>query len=100
MEYRKNDYRTNIVYDFDDQNESRADQAEWALAVATDRNGEDKLDETGVFTDVSDLVGNLIHFCARAGLDWSDVCAHGEHAAEGDLSDGPEAKRDSDRFPA
>lgn len=90
-------YRHDSVYDRSAQNESRADLAEAALRVATDRNGEAHVAD--VFLDVSDLVGNLIHFCARAGLDWTDACAHGEHGAIGDLEDGPTAARDTDRFP-
>lgn len=91
-------YRTDTPYDFDTQNESRADQAERALAVATDRNGED--DPADVLADVSDLLANVIHFCARAGLDWDALVGQAERAASGDLEDGPEAVRDTDRFPA
>lgn len=91
-------YRTDVRYDFDAQNESRADRAEWALAVATDRSGESDASETHL--DVSDLLGNLMHFCVRAGLDFDEMVASAKRAAEGDLEDGPETKRDTDRFPA
>ena len=90
-------YRTNTPYEFDKQNESRADRAEWALAVSTDRNGETDVGDT--YLDISDLVGNLMAFCDRTGIAWDDVCAHGERGYEGDSEDGPRAVRDTDRFP-
>lgn len=81
-----------------DPNEARADDAEFALKATTDRNGEDE--PNGVFTDVSDLLAHVVHFCARAGIDFEAVVDHAAHAAQGDLEDGPEAARDTDRFPA
>jgi phosphoribosyl-ATP pyrophosphohydrolase len=91
-------YRTGTTYRHDEtQNESRADLAEKALTVATDRNGEQH--PSDVATDVSDLLAHLIHFCARAGLEWDELVGKAERAAEGDLEDGPEAARDTDRFP-
>jgi hypothetical protein len=92
------EYRTDREYDFNDQNESRADEGEHALSVATDRNAE--MDPADAFTDVSDLVGNLMAFCDRAGIDWQQVREHGEHAYQGDGEDGPRAQRDPARFPA
>jgi hypothetical protein len=87
-------------YNFNDQNESRADQAERVLAIGTDRNGECEADARGVFTDVSDLLANMRHFCDRAGIDYDAVSDHSRNAYEGDLAeDGPIAKRDTDRFP-
>jgi hypothetical protein len=65
--------------------------------VATDRNGE--TDVADVELDVSDLLGNLIHFCARAGVSWDAMVDKAERAVEGDREDGPEAVRDTDRFP-
>jgi hypothetical protein len=97
MEYRTNDYRTNIAYDHGHQNESRADRSEWMLAVSSDRSGENEPSE--VATDVSDALANLAHFCVRAGLDFDALVDHAKHAAIGDLEDGPEALRDTVRFP-
>jgi hypothetical protein len=94
------EYRANAKYNFDDQNESRADQTERVLAIGTDRNGECDADTRGVFTDVSDLLANLRHFCDRAGIDYGEVDGHAQHAYEGDLAEsGPAVKRDTERFP-
>ena len=90
-------YRTDIVYNFDAQNESRADLAEWSIAVGSDREGEEHPEL--VEQDTADAVANIIHFCARAGLDWDAVVRRAESAARGDLEDGPEAVRDAERFP-
>jgi hypothetical protein len=73
------EYRANAKYNFDDQNESRADQTERVLAIGTDRNGECDADTRGVFTDVSDLLANLRHFCDRAGIDYGEVDGHAQH---------------------
>lgn len=85
-------------YDFDRQNESRADLAETALIVATDRAAEDTNGED-VWTDVSDLLANIAHFCDRAGIDFHAAVDHAYHAYEGDSEDGPDTERDYDRFP-
>lgn len=90
-------YRRNVRYDMREQNESRADLAEWALVVATDCNGQDAAQD--VFLDVSDLIANLMHFCQRAGLDWDDVQEHGLNGFQGDAADGPPVQRDKQRFP-
>lgn len=92
-------YRTDTNYQHDEtQNESRADKAEEILAEFSDKNAE--TDGTaGVFTDVSDVLAHFIHLCARAGLDFDEIVASAERAAQGDLEDGPEAARDDDRFP-
>jgi hypothetical protein len=54
----------------------------------------------GAFTDLSDLLANARHFCARAGIDPNEVWADARRAAEGDMDDGPEAVRDPTRFPS
>lgn len=91
-------YRKDTPYRHDEtQNESRADLAEAMLAVGTDRNGENA--DEDVATDVSDALANLAHFCVRAGLDFGALVDKASNAATGDLEDGPEAARDTDRFP-
>ena len=92
-------YRTDTTYDFADQNESRADRAEWALAVATDSNVEHDGGE-GAELDVSDLLANVMHFCDRAGLDFESIVDRAERSYQGDSEDGPDTKRDTERFPA
>jgi len=79
------------------QNEQRADRATAILARGTDNAAADD-GTAGLFTDMSDLIADLIHLCARAGLDFEDVVAHAETAAAGDLEDGPEARRDTERW--
>lgn len=86
---------------YERSNEHRADDAEQALRT-TDCNYSNYPDDDvvqGAFTDVSDLIGNLAHFCARAGIDVRAVIEHGLNAAYGDLEDAPEAERDPIRFP-
>jgi hypothetical protein len=80
------EYRANAKYNFDDQNESRADQTERVLAIGTDRNGECDADTRGVFTDVSDLLANLRHFCDRAGIDYGEVDGHATGGARSSSS--------------
>lgn len=93
-------YRKDPKYTFDDQNESRADLVERALALSTDCNGQDDADTgAGVFLDLSDLLGNVRHFCDRAGIDYGQVDSHAYNAYLGDRSDGPLVKRDAERFP-
>lgn len=92
-------YRTDEPYRHDEtQNESRADQIEHALTVVSDKNGEEE--DAGVFTDVSDLLAHVRHFCDRAGLDYGEVDAHAYRAYLGDREDGPPCVRDVVRFPA
>ena len=80
-------------------NEGRADWAEQAIVNGSDAEAQ-VVDEPGlVYQDVSDLLANIIHFCVRAGIDWDDVVGHAETAAQGDLEDGPETARDTERFP-
>jgi hypothetical protein len=91
------------TYDSPTRNEHRADLAEAAISCATDAEAQDvERDDihAAAYQDVSDLLANLIHFCHRAGLDWETLLGSAERAAEGDLEDGPEAARDTDRFPA
>lgn len=91
-------YRTDEPYNHDErQNESRADRIEHALAITSDKNGE--AEPSGVFTDVSDMLASLRHFCDRAGLDFGEVDSHAYRAYQGDFEDGPTAARDYDRFP-
>lgn len=90
-------YRRNKSYSITKQNESRADWAEHALAVGTDRAAE--RDGEDARTDVSDLLANVRHFCDRAGIDWPGIVDHADNAYIGDSEDGPYAKRDSRRFP-
>jgi hypothetical protein len=78
-------------------NERRADLAEAMLLTGTDCEGERNAEL--VATDVSDALSHFIHLCRRAGLDWRATVDRAERAAIGDLEDGAEAKRDSDRFP-
>lgn len=89
-------------YDFDTTNEARADWAERAIKNGCDAEA-DSLDLTEhpevVYQDLKDLVSNLIHFCHRAGIEWDEVESAAVDAAIGDLEDGPEAKRDAERFP-
>jgi hypothetical protein len=91
-------YRTKPGFYIDAQNERHADLAEVAIAAATDQLGERGPDD--VFTDVADTVAHVIHFCHRAGIDWDAVVEKAADWATGDLTDGPPAKRDTDRFPA
>jgi hypothetical protein len=66
-------YRIGETYDPSRSNESRANQIEHALTVASDKNGEQTAaDEirSGVYTDVSDLLASVRHFCDRAGIDY------------------------------
>jgi hypothetical protein len=95
------EYRTTATYTHDErQNESRADSAEAMLAVGSDKLGEKEEERpSGVFTDVSDALAHFVHFCARAGLDFDEVVDKAVRAAQGDLEDGPEAARDTERFP-
>lgn len=96
------EYRTDSRHDvFTQQNERRADQIEHALTIATDKNGEVEGEvANGTYTDVSDLLASVRHFCDRAGIDFDDVDDHAERAYEGDLmEDGPKVVRDTDRFP-
>jgi hypothetical protein len=91
-------YLTGEPYDHSRSNESRANQIEHALTVASDKNGE--TEPSGVYTDVSDLLASVRHFCDRAGIDYHDVNDHADHAYAGDIAeDGEAAKRDTDRFP-
>jgi hypothetical protein len=95
-------YRTGSRYglDYGEHNERRADQIEHALTVATDKLGEDKAEPSGVYTDVSDLLASVRHFCDRAGIDYGDVDDHAQTAYEGDVSaDGGPVTRDTERFP-
>lgn len=92
-------YRTDEEYHHDErQNESRADQLEHALAIVSDCNGEDE--DQGVFTDLSDLLAHVRHFCDRAGIDFGEVDSHAYRAYSGDREDGPPCIRDAVRFPA
>jgi hypothetical protein len=96
-------YRIGETYDPSRSNESRANQIEHALTVASDKNGEQTAaDEirSGVYTDVSDLLASVRHFCDRAGIDYHDVDDHADRAYAGDIAeDGDAAKRDTERFP-
>jgi hypothetical protein len=92
-------YRTGTPYNHAESNESRANQIERALDVASDKQAWTD-DKRGVYTDVSDLLASVRHFCDRAGIDYDDVDAHAEAAYQGDLAeDGPPAARDTERFP-
>jgi hypothetical protein len=94
------EYREDPKYSFDDQNESRADLVERALALSTDCNGQDDPDVgAGVFTDLSDLLANVRHFCDRAGISYGELDAHAHNAYLGDLGDNAVAKRDAERIP-
>lgn len=90
-------YRTDRVYQFG-SNESRADLVESALDIVTDKQAW-TTDPRGVFTDVSDLLAHVRHFCDRAGLDYGEVDEHAYRAYLGDHEDSPTVERDTDRFP-
>lgn len=82
----------------DASNEVRADRAEAILSQYSDRNAEtDGIH--GVATDVSDVLADFLHFCERAGLDFDALTDKARSDARGDLEDGPEARRDAQRFP-
>lgn len=94
-------YLESYEYDTNRQNESRADSVEVALRLG-DRNAEAAAGGAihgEVETDVSDLLANVIHFCARAGIAFEQCVDRATGMAEGDLEDGPEAQRDRSRFP-
>ncbi len=93
-------YRTEFDRPID--NEGRANWAENALIHGCDAEAQSvDLNEypQTVEQDVSDLLANLMHFCVRAGIEWSSVMDRAERAAEGDLEDGPEAARDTGTIP-
>lgn len=94
-------YRDALAHDrMTDPNEARADDVEFALKASTDKLGEREEEEPhGVFTDVSDLLAHVRHFCDRAGLDYGTVDDHAYRAYLGDREDGPSVARDADRFP-
>jgi hypothetical protein len=95
-------YRTSSRYGIDpgEHNERRADQIEHAIAVSTDKLGEDQHEPSGVYTDLSDMLASVRHFCDRAGIDYGDVDSHAQTAYEGDVNeDGGVVKRDTERFP-
>jgi hypothetical protein len=102
MNYRTENPHVGRHYDGATTNEARADWAESAIAHGCDAEAQ-RVDEPHVadcaYQDVKDLLSNLVHFCHRAGIEWEDVVDAAESAAEGDLEDGPEAKRDTERFP-
>lgn len=94
-------YKRSARYTHDEtRNESRANVAEKILSAHSDRNAEDEDSPTqGAFLDVTDVLADFIHFCARAGLEWDEVVDKAARSHAGDLEDGPEAKRDTERFP-
>jgi hypothetical protein len=90
-------YSLPIYGDGTNANEVRADRAEAILSGFSDRNGED--DPGSVYLDVADVVTDLAHFCARAGLDFDSIMSKVRSDQVGDLEDGPEAARDTVRWP-
>lgn len=73
-----------------DSNERFADLAEIAMWTT---------DNHGPFTDASEVLANIIHFCNRAGLDFEAVVSEARATARDDHASGPEARRDFQRYP-
>jgi hypothetical protein len=68
--------------------------------VCTDALGNRPEEEpNGVFTDVSDMLASVRHFCDRAGLDYGEVDEHAHRAYLGDHEGGQLVARDAERFP-
>lgn len=84
-------------YRFEEQNESRADRAEAAVALVSDCAYREEAG--GVYTDLSDTLACLRHLADRAGIDWEDVLSHANRAYDGDGEDGPYVVHDVGRFP-
>lgn len=70
-------------------NEHRADRG--ASAFTAWRGGHGWLDPTG-YTDLTDMVADILHLAARMGHDPRSILERAEFTHAGDLEDGPEAK--------
>lgn len=86
-------YRTDAVFDFERQGESRADLAEMMLTVAMGTGGQDAA------SDLTDAFAHLIHFSYRAGVDWRAALMGAQRCVRSDLADGGKVRRDQRRFP-
>ena len=51
------------------------------------------------FTDASEVLANVVHFCSRAGLDFDAVVAEAKTTARDDHASSPEARRDLHVYP-
>ncbi len=73
-------------------NEMRADWGQAAVMVGCP---DFAVERCGIRADIEDALGNIAHFCARAGLDPEEVFAGGLATFDGDAEDGAPPRRDA-----
>jgi bisphosphoglycerate-dependent phosphoglycerate mutase len=78
-------------------NEIRANWGEAGVMLACPDYATGK---NGIYTDVKDALGNIAHFCHRAGLDVDATFEAALAAYGGDFEDGMPASHNTDKFPS
>jgi hypothetical protein len=78
------------VHDVGETNEVRASLGESGVMLAAPNFA---ISQNGIGPDTKDALTNIAHFCDAMGLNFMQLCHRAWKAHEGDMEDGPPARR-------